>query len=688
MIINLQTPIEELPKVGEKISKKLNKLGIYNIKDLLFYYPSRYEDFSKVSEIADLKQGEHATIKGQVSLIANKRAFRRRMYITECLISDDSASIKAVWFNQPFITKIIKSGEEYYFSGKVELNKYGMQLSGPNYERVNKNQTHTARIIPIYHLTENLTAKQIRFLIKSVLSLSAKIHDWVPADIIKNYKLLKLPQAIREIHFPTNMKTLGQAVKRLKFDEHFTVQLKTESLRRQISALNSPPIKFDEKKTKEFVAQLPFTLTASQKKSAWEILQDLAKRKPMNRILQGDVGSGKTVVAALAVLNAKANGWQSAIMTPTEILSLQHYKTLTENFKKFGLNIALYTRSQKKLNGQESSQKAIIDAVAGGEIDLVVGTHSLIQKKVSFAKLGLVIIDEQHRFGVDQRKMLKLKSKTGITPHLLSMTATPIPRTLALTFYGDLDISLITELPKNRKPIITRIVPPDKRNDAYEFIANETKKGRQIFVICPLINESDKLGVKSVTEEYKKLSQHVFPQMPIGMLHGKLKKNEKEKVMDDFAGNKTSLLVSTSVVEVGIDVPNATIMMIEGAERFGLAQLHQFRGRVGRSHHQSFCLVFTDSDRPKTKERLEALTTAKNGFELAELDLKFRGAGELYGIRQSGFPDFKIAKLTDVEIIKTAREIAQQIFSIDPELKDFPLLLQKIKQLDKSIHLE
>lgn len=688
MQINLQTTIQNLPKVGEKINKKLNKLGIYTINDLLFYYPFRYEDYSNITEISKLKTNEISTIKGRINLIANKRVFRRKMYITECLITDETGSIKAVWFNQPFITKIIKQGEKFYFSGKVELKRYGLQLSNPNYEKLNKDQTHTARIIPIYPLTENLTAKQVRFLIKSVLSLSREIFDWLPKEIIKNNKLLSLGRAIREIHFPTNFNTVGQAIKRLKFDEHFIVQLKTEGIRQKISRQKAPLIKFDEKQTKIFVNQLPFTLTKSQKKTAWEILQDFGKNRPMNRLLQGDVGSGKTVVAALGILNVKKNNWQSALMAPTEILANQHYQTLRDNFNKFNLNICLYTRSQKKLNGKDTTQKKIIEKISNGEIDVIIGTHAIIQKNINFDKLGFVIIDEQHRFGVDQRKLLKLKSNEPTTPHLLSMTATPIPRTLALTFYGDLDISLITEMPKNRKKIITNIIPPEKRKFAYEFIAKEINKGRQIFVICPLINESDKLGVKAVTEEHKKLSKNIFPEFNIGILHGKLKKEKKESTMEDFKKNKINLLVSTSVVEVGIDIPNATIMMIEGAERFGLAQLHQFRGRVGRGEHQSYCLVFTNSNSEKTKQRLQSLITAKNGFELAELDLEFRGAGELYGLRQSGFPDFKIAKLSDIELIKLTKNLAKKIFSIDPELKSFPYLLDKVKKLDKSIHLE
>lgn len=719
MKINLQTDIADLPRVGKVLAKRLYKLGLHCVSDLLFYYPFRYDDFSNITPIVKIRPNTQSTIKGKINLIANKRSFRRRMYITECLISDQSGSIKVVWFNQPFITKLLKQGDEVYFSGKAEYTQYGLQLIGPSYEKVKKEQTHTARIVPVYSLTENLTEKQIRYLIKLILPLAKTIPEWIPQKILKKYKLIDLNQAIREIHFPTNKNTLFQARYRLKFNELFLIQLKVQAVRQKIASEKAPPITFNQQLTKEFVDSLPFKLTADQKEAAWEILRNLHKAQPMNRLLEGDVGSGKTVVAAIAILNVIDNDYQAALMAPTEILAQQHYKTISSLFKKFKIKAGLLTRADKKIGEQSTTQKIITNQIANGKLQVIIGTHAIIQEKVSFKKLGLVIIDEQHRFGVDQRKTLKLKSKNtkledpersrrdqphNSTPHLLSMTATPIPRSLALTLYGDLDLSIITQMPKGRKKVLTKIVPPGKRQLAYNFIHDEIKKGRQVFVICPLIEESDKLGVnpvrnfnkkmqisngvKAATAEYEKLKKQIFPDLSIGLVHGKLKAKEKEQAMKNFAGNKVNILVATSVVEVGIDVPNASVMMIEGAERFGLAQLHQFRGRVGRAKHQSYCFVFTESDSQKTIERLNALVTAKNGFELAEKDLEFRGPGEIYGLKQSGFPDLKIAKLTDYEIIQKTKKASQEIFAKDPQLIHYPSLKEKLDIFTKIIHLE
>lgn len=691
MTITLETDIRNLPKIGEKISKKINKLGIHNIMDLLFYYPNRYDDFSKITDIINLKIGETATIKGQINLIANKRAWKRKMYITECLINDTTESLKIVWFNQPFIAKMIKQGDEVFFSGKIESTKYGLQMVNPSYEKEKKDQTHTARIVPIYPLTEKLTAKQIRYLIKSILPLAKEVKEWLPENIITKYNLLPIHQALREVHFPTNLKTLAQARTRLKFNEHLLIQLKTESIRQKISIQKAPATKFNEKLTKKFVASLPFTLTNSQKKSAWEILQELDKKQPMNRLLQGDVGSGKTVVAALAMLNVIDNKLQCALMAPTEILANQHYQTIQSLFSDFDIKIALLTRTKKILDGKETTQNNILKSIETHEVDIIIGTHSIIQQKVNFSKLGVVIVDEQHRFGVDQRKLLKQKKQIANNdqmPHLLSMTATPIPRSLALTLYGDLDLSLITEMPKNRKTIITKIVSPNNRDKTYDFINEEIKKERQVFVICPLIEESDKLGVKAANAEYKKLSKEIFPNLNIGLLHGKLKKDDKQNAMDNFVNNKTNILVATSVVEVGVDIPNATIMMIEGADRFGLAQLHQFRGRVGRYKHQSYCLLFTNSQNDKTYERLNALIGSPNGFEIAEKDLELRGSGEIYGLKQSGFPNLKIATLTDFLLIKQTKEAAKIIFTSDPKLVKLPNLKKRLDYFSQTIHLE
>lgn len=691
MSITLKTNITNLPKVGEKISKKINKLGIHKIMDLLFYYPSRYDDYSKITDIINLKIGETTTIKGQVNLIANKRAWKRKMYITECLINDTTENLKIIWFNQPFITKMIKQGDEVFFSGKIESTNYGLQMVNPSYEKEKTDQTHTARIVPIYPLTEKLTAKQVRYLIKSVLPLAKEIEEWLPDNIIIKYNLLPIHQAIREVHFPTNLKTLAQARTRLKFNEHLLIQLKTESIRKKISNQKAPTTEFNEELTKKFVASLPFILTDSQKKSAWEILKELNKKQPMNRLLQGDVGSGKTVVAALAMLNVIDNKLQCALMAPTEILANQHYQTIQSLFDNFNIKIALLTRTKKILSGKETTQKNILKSIENNDVDIIIGTHSIIQQKVNFNKLGLVVVDEQHRFGVDQRKLLKQKKQVASNdemPHLLSMTATPIPRSLALTLYGDLDLSLITEMPKNRKKIITKIVAPNNRDKTYNFINEEIKKNRQAFVICPLIEESDKLGVKAATAEYKKLSKNIFPHLNVGLLHGKLKKDDKQKEMDNFINNKTNILVATSVVEVGVDIPNATIMIIEGADRFGLAQLHQFRGRVGRYKHQSYCFLFTDSQNNKTFERLKSLVESHNGFQIAEKDLELRGSGEIYGLKQSGFPNLKIATLTDFLIIKQTKEAAKNIFSSDPTLHKYDGLKKRLEDFTHTIHLE
>jgi ATP-dependent DNA helicase RecG len=706
MTITLATPIADLPRVGPVLTKRLQKLGLQTVTDLLYYYPFRYEDFSAITPVVSIRPDAEVTIRAKINLIANKRSWRRKMYLTECLVSDHSASIKIIWFNQPFITKLLKAGDEAYFSGKAEYSTYGLQLINPSYEKVKKEQTHTARIVPVYSLTANLTEKQIRYLIKLILPLTKTVAEWIPPEILRQYQLIGLGQALHEVHFPTNKKTLIQARTRLKFNELFLIQLKTQSIRQALSLAKAPPITFNQPLTKKFVDSLPFKLTTSQKSAAWEILRDLHKTRPMNRLLEGDVGSGKTVVAAIAMLNVIDNGFQAAYMAPTEILAQQHYKTLQLLLKKQKIKIGLLTRTNKKSANRTTTHKKLLQQIANGKMPIVIGTHALIQEKVLFKNLGFVIIDEQHRFGVDQRKTLRQKTQNieprtknqnvqsskfivqSLVPHLLSMTATPIPRSLALTLYGDLDLSVIAELPAGRRKILTKIVPPEKRPLAYTFIRDEIKKGRQVFVICPLIEESDKLGVKAATAEYERLKKHVFPDLTIGLVHGKLKTAEKERVMQDFSANKINILVATAVVEVGIDVPNASVMMIEGAERFGLAQLHQFRGRVGRAAHQSYCFVFTDSDSEKTMERLNALVTAKNGFELAEKDLSFRGPGEIYGLRQSGFPDLRLAKLTDYPLIQETRSAAETIFIKDPNLSGWPSLREKLHLYSEHIHLE
>lgn len=663
-------PLQSLNKVGAKIASKFNKLNIKNTLDLIYHFPLRYEDFSQITKINELQPDQQTTILGKIELLQNKRSWRSRLMITEAVISDDTESIKIIWFNQPYIVKTLQAGDEIYIAGKVTQDKYGLSFKNPIYEKAKEKTTHTARIVPLYNLSEGITQKQIRFLLSQVVQQADVLADWLPDEIIQKNKLISLNKALKQIHFPDNWDMLRQAQKRLSFDELVTIALYNLKNKQELEAKNAIAINFNEAQIKKFVAALPFKLTTSQKKCAWQIINDLEQNKPMNRLLEGDVGSGKTIVAALAMYNVALAGYQSVFMVPTEILAKQHMQTLENILGKD--SVSLVTKNTKKINPDEK---------------IIVGTHALLYSKVKFSKLALAIIDEQHRFGVEQRKKLQNNSgDSAFTPHLLSMTATPIPRTLALTVYGDLDLSIIDELPAGRKRIITKIVSEENRNKAYEFIRKKIMQGQQCFVICPLISESDKLGFKSVEMEYKKMKNEIFPDLNIAKLHGKLKPQEKDNLMQDFKDKKFNILVSTSVIEVGVDVPNATMMIIEGADRFGLAQLHQFRGRVGRSDLQSYCLLFTESKSSKTKKRLEALVNSNNGFKLAEEDLKLRGPGEVYGNTQSGFiSSLKIANLNDHVLLAQARDSAIILIK---NVKKYPLVQKKIEKFTEQIHLE
>lgn len=678
-MITLSSKIEELYRVGAATAKILKKLELETAQDLLFYFPFRYDDFSLCLPIADLKINTNANIVGTVELIQNKRSFKRKMYLSEALISDETDTIKILWFNQPFLTRTLKVGDKISLAGRVSENQGQLVMVSPLYEKMySADLIHTKGLVPNYHLTADLSQKQIRSLIKQVVALASKIPDWLPSEIKKRLSLLDLDEAISKIHFPKNSDDILNAQKRLVFTELFLRQLKAQLIKNQLKTRSAPAIKFQKQATQDFVASLPFSLTDAQKKSAWEILQDLGKTSPMSRLLEGDVGSGKTLVAVMAIINVALNYKQAVLMVPTEILAEQHYNSLKKLLKNYNFRIELLTHSHKVDN--------INDA------DIIIGTQALIQETVKFNNLALVIIDEQHRFGVKQRqKLLDFTSHNQETPHFLSMTATPIPRSLALAIYGDLDLSLIDQMPAKRKKIITKLVTEDKRTAAYDFIRKQIKLGHQAFVVCPLIDESDKLGVKSVKKEHEKLDKEIFPELKVGLLHGKLKAKEKEAIMSDFLANKIQILVSTSVIEVGVDVPNATLMIIEGAERFGLATLHQFRGRVGRSDFQSYCLLFPSSEEltnEKTITRLDAMTKYSDGFSLAKIDLKLRGAGEIYGLDQSGFPELQIASLFDFENIKKAQAEASALINSDPDLKKYPLLKAKLGEWESKIHLE
>lgn len=710
--MQLSTPIEQIPRVGPQYQKRLKKLGIKTIRDLFYHFPHRYEDFSNLRPISQAKVGEIITIQGEILEIENTRTWKKRMILTQALVEDNSGTIKVVWFNQPYLINVLKKGDKVCLAGKVTIGgpskkeRGSLYLSSPAYEKLSQtgDLIHTGRLVPVYPETEGLSSRWLRFILKPLLiKFRENIPETLPEKIIKSHKLLTFKKALWQIHFPDSMNLAKVAKERFSFEELFFISLLVLRERQRLGKEKAIAIPLNLQLVKDFVKSLPFELTESQKKSAWQILKDLEKARPMNRLLEGDVGSGKTVVATMAALNVAKSGYQIAFMAPTEILAKQHFKTVSELLKDFNLKIALLTGKEAKFllrkRSFKISSKRLLEKVAEGNIAILIGTHALIQEQVKFGKLALVILDEQHRFGVEQRAKL-CQQKTFI-PHLLSMTATPIPRTLALTLYGDLDLSLITELPKGRKKIITKVIPPEKRKEAYDFIKKQVKQGRQVFVICPRIEPEDRkqktenrkqiltwAEVKAVKDEYEKLSKIIFPELKVGMLHGQMKTEEKEKIMKDFKNKKIDILVSTSVVEVGIDIPNATLMMIEGAERFGLSQLHQFRGRVGRSKYQSFCFLFTDSPAKKTNLRLKALLDSDNGFVLSEKDLEIRGPGSFSGTRQWGIPDLAMSSLKDIFLVERARNSAKEILEEDPELKKYPNLRGKLREFRERIHFE
>ena len=703
---DLTLPIEKLAYVGTKNAPRLKRLGIKTVRDLLWHFPARYEDFSRQVKIADIVLvGSSVSVVGRVTDIKNTIAWRRRMSITDATIEDDSGIIHAIWFNQPYLERTLPVGTDVSLSGKVARDKKGVYLSNPLYEKISPDElagndglTHTGRLVPVYPETEGVSSKYLRLLIRKALPKAASLLDPLSSNIVKKYSFPNLAAALQTIHFPESIEQVERARQRFAFEELLLFQLRALRGRRQLRTLRAPKIVFDKPLIGEFVRALPFTLTNDQRLAAYEILKDLERAYPMNRLLNGDVGSGKTVVALIAAYQTARAGYQAVFMAPTEILAKQHRATITNLVTR---NLKRETKELKigLLTGNAQNKKSLQHKIASGEIDIIIGTHAVIQKNVKFKKLGLVIIDEQHRFGVNQR--MKLVKGQTLVPHLLSMTATPIPRTLALTIYGDLDVSLLKEKPAGRIDIITRVIPHGKRQAAYQFIEKQIASGRQVFVICPRIEISkandnpEKMTlsklvwaeVKAVTEEFEKLDKQIFPHRKVAMLHGKLKPAEKDEIMTKFKTGHCDILVSTSVVEVGVDVPNATIMMIESAERFGLAQLHQFRGRVGRGQHQSYCLLFTSRDTEATR-RLKALEKTNNGFLLAETDLKLRGPGQFTGLAQSGLPDLAMNSLSDIELIKKARLEAKLLLESDPSLHSHPALLTRLEQMQRMVHFE
>ena len=735
--MDLSLPVEKLKNVGARNLPRLHKLGIKTLRDLLWHVPARYEDYSQIIPVADLVFDQKATVQGTVVKINSRRIFPRRLIIIEAVIEDDSGTIKAVWFNQPYIATTLTEGTRVSLAGTVKLDKHGLYLASPSYEKLRHDDylayhlTHTHGLIPVYPETEGVTSKYLRFLIKPILT-ELDIADHLPEESRTRNGLIDLTTALQKIHYPLTLTEADQAKERLAFDDLLLFQIKALLERRKINQLKSQTIPFDKELVTDFIKRLPFELTKDQKVAAWEILKDLEKSYPMNRLMEGDVGSGKTVVALIAAIQTAKAGHQTVFMAPTEVLAHQHMETIRKLVAHTNIEVGLLTSSTAWTTYSLGKKSEIKQRIARGDTKIIIGTHAVLQKDVEFNNLALVVIDEQHRFGVAQRAQLvkqpqkkdsvssienwKLKTENSQKiPHLLSMTATPIPRTLALTIYGDLDISIIKEKPKNRQKIITRIVPPSGRSEAHQFIRSEVKASRQVFVICPRIERPDaevgpafgnqgqvpkrrtqqlsmsELGrqdMKAVQEEYKKLSELVFPDLKVAMLHGRMKPKEKAMIMSRFKEGFSDILVSTSVIEVGVDIPNVTVIMIENADHFGLAQLHQFRGRIGRGEHQSTCLLFTSGAEKTSNQRLKALVATDDGFLLAEKDMAIRGPGEFFGTGQSGLPDLAMAALANVELIKKSRAEARLILTEDQNLTNHPALKQQLLRFQAMIHFE
>lgn len=663
----LDSPVTKLPGIKDGMARKLANLGIVCIEDFLKHYPRRYDDYRALKPINQLEYNEDVTIIGQV-WETRKRQTRSNHSMITSILTDGTATIEATWFNQPWLEKTFKPGMELVLSGRVEQYLGRLTFQSPEWEELDKDLVHTGRLVPVYPLTQGITSKWLRKQIRDTVNYwSRRLPDYLPDESRRRLDMLTLEEAVRQIHFPDDWENLEAARRRLAFDELLMIQLGVLRQRIEWRTQETQPIAIEPENVTRILEALPFPLTGAQQRSIDEIIADIQTSVPMSRLLQGDVGSGKTVVALVALVLAVLDGGQAAILAPTEILAEQHYKGMGQLLEPISqavgrsINIQLLTGS---VTGAQRNE--VLDQLAQGQIDILVGTHAIIQSNVAFKNLRLAIIDEQHRFGVEQRSALRDK---GVNPHLLVMTATPIPRTLALTLYGDLDLSIIDEMPPGRQPIKTRWLTPQERERAYSFIRSQIEKGRQAFIICPLVEESEKTEAKSAIEEHTRLQKQVFPRLKLGLLHGRMKGADKEKAMKEFKDQKSHILVSTSVVEVGIDVPNASVMLVEGANRFGLAQLHQFRGRVGRGQHDSYCLLLADNETPEVKERLLAVEGTTNGFELAEADLKMRGPGEFFGTRQSGLPDLKLVQLTDVKLLELARQEAQIIFKQDEKLE-------------------
>ncbi len=675
-MIDLKQSVQFIKGVGPSRVKLLNILGIYTIEDLISYYPRTYEDRTKITKIAELQDGQSAMIEAVTTSGASTARLRRNMTITKVIVEDDTGRALISWFNQDYVKTRIHAKEKYRFFGRVSKKSGVTEFNSPVFDAENEHK-NTGKIVPVYPTTKGLNQTSIRQAIENALALvNEKLEESLPEYIVKQYNLMSLEDATKQIHFPSNMEKFTLARKRLAFEELLTFQLALLSLKTQYDN-EIRGIKYDENvKMSDVINTLPFRLTKAQLRVLEEIDRDMESEKPMNRLLQGDVGSGKTIVAMISAYKAVKSGYQVAVMAPTTILATQHLENFNKILSSFGIKSELLISSLTK-----KQKQIVLDKLKSGEIDIIIGTHALLQENVKFKKLGLVVTDEQHRFGVKQRSIIAGK---GNNPDVLVMTATPIPRTLAIVVYGDLDISIIDELPPNRKKIDTLAVRENMTARIVEFIKKNVDEGRQAYIVCPFVEDNEDMeNVKSIEKLAKTYKDDIFKDYKVEILHGKMKPKEKDQVMQDFKDNKISILISTTVIEVGVDVPNANIMVIENAERFGLAQLHQLRGRVGRGEYKSYCILKYNGNSDLIRQRMETMTATDDGFKIAEKDLELRGSGEFFGTRQHGLPEFKIANIFDAEDIKILKLVQELAIKIEAE--DSKLENEKNKKLKKMV---